>query len=100
MRRKYAKWLLPLCLLGCRAAAAEEPPAPPAAATAQAGAIGESTRQWLESQRQGKQAAARPQPLSGPVQEQIYERYRKSFSHPVPERFESERANSSGSTPR
>ena len=58
---------------------------------------GSATRLWLDRQSQGQQAAAKPQPLSGPVQEQIYERYQKSFTHPIPERFESERVNTGSS---
>lgn len=59
---------------------------------------GEIARLWLGRQRDGTQAAAQPQPLPGPVLEQIYERYRKSFAHPIPEHFESEHAGSRGTS--
>jgi hypothetical protein len=58
---------------------------------------GESTRLWLAAQRQGSGATATPQPLSGRVQEKIYERYEKSFTREIPENFERERFNVSGS---
>lgn len=48
---------------------------------------GQVARQWLDQQRQGDKAAASPQSLPGSVMEQIYDRYQKSFSHPVPEHF-------------
>jgi len=83
------KWMVPLWLLAGGASAADAPAAAEAAPRPPAG--GEATRQWLDRQRQGSQASARAQPLSGPVLEQIHERYRKSFAHPIPERFESER---------
>lgn len=87
MKRRMG-WLFTFWLLVGGAAGAEEPLPPPAgAAPLRDGAI---TRQWLERQRQGRQAAPAPQPLSGPVQEQVYERYRKSFAHPIPERFDRE----------
>ena len=51
--------------------------------------IGVVSRQWLALQRNGTQASKNPQNLSGQVQEQVYERYRKSFTHPIPERLSS-----------
>ena len=51
--------------------------------------IGAVSRQWLALQRNGTQASKTPQYLSGQVQEQVYERYRKSFTHPIPERLSS-----------
>lgn len=97
MRKGYAKWIAVLALAAGAAKAEAPPPAAPATeSAAQEPAIGEVTRQWLESQRRGRQASAKPQPLSGPVQEQVYERYRKSFARPIPERFESERPGDAG----
>lgn len=94
MKMKSLLRILPICLLaGC--AASGDRAAAPAAEAPRVVESGEVTRQWLERQRQGQQAAAKPQTLSGPVQEQIYERYQKSFTHPIPERFESERLNTS-----
>lgn len=91
MKRQSVKWSLMLCFLTGSAWA--EPPAATEPGARQP-EFGEATRQWLESQRQGKQASDKAQSLSGPVQEQVYERYRKSFSHPVPERFERETVSS------
>ena len=43
---------------------------------------------WLELQSSGDAASAQAQPLSGPVMDQVQERYLKSFSYPVPPFFE------------
>ena len=94
MKLTHLQSIIPLCLLGACAAVGERGAAPSGGDTPKRAETGEATRQWLDRERQGQQAAAQPQPLSGPVQEQIYERYQKSFSHPIPERFESERVNS------
>lgn len=97
MKRRYPRWLLPLCLLSSGmsfGAAPEATEAPPP----QVSESGKATRQWLEHQRQGAQASSKPTPLSGAVQEQIYERYQKSFSHPIPEHIASERANTTSTS--
>lgn len=75
------------------AAAADEPPAVqpepvPATAAVPAAAGGESTRAWLALQRSGAAASARSQPLSGEVMENVYARYLKSFTHPVPDQLD------------
>ena len=44
-----------------------------------------ATSKWLEMQRSGSQASKQKQTLSGPVMENIYERYKESFNHPIPE---------------
>ncbi len=49
--------------------------------------VGHSTKQWLKLQREGEKASKTPQPLSGPVAANVYERYKESFSHPIPEYF-------------
>jgi hypothetical protein len=43
---------------------------------------------WLELQSSGEAASAQAQPLSGPVMNQVQDRYLKSFSYPVPPFFE------------
>lgn len=48
-------------------------------------ADGSTTRAWLELQRSGGQASPHKQSVSGPVMENIYERYKESFSHPIPD---------------
>jgi len=49
---------------------------------------GSQTRQWLDMQREGTQASQQAQTLPGPVMDQVYQRYIKSFGHPIPERYE------------
>tara|TARA_R110001592_G_scaffold6774_13_gene36863 strand:+ start:3174 stop:3443 length:270 start_codon:yes stop_codon:yes gene_type:complete len=49
-----------------------------------------ATHRLLESQRSGQNASTEEQYLSGKVNTQIYERYVKSFSRPIPERFSSD----------
>jgi hypothetical protein len=49
-----------------------------------------ATHRLLEAQRSGKNASTEEQYLSGKVNTQIYERYVKSFSRPIPERFSSD----------
>jgi len=48
-------------------------------------ANGSATSAWLELQRSGSQASPYKQSVSGPVMENIYERYKASFSHPIPD---------------
>lgn len=50
-------------------------------------ATGEMTSQWLELQRSGEQASVHPDGDSAEVSENIYQRYVKSFTHPIPETF-------------
>lgn len=94
MNWRCLMWMLPL-LAG--AAVGAEPP-PEAQTLVRPAEPGADTRQWLERQRQGKEASDKAQPLSGPVQEQVYERYRKSFSHEIPERFQREQIRGGSSS--
>lgn len=57
---------------------------------AQAAEPGAETRTWLSLQRAGTAASPEARPVPGEVAEQVYLRYLKSFSHPIPERFEVE----------
>lgn len=50
--------------------------------------IGSQTRQWLDMQREGSQASPQAQTLPGPVMDQVYQRYIKSFGHPIPDLYE------------
>lgn len=68
----------------------------PEAEAAPPGSMGTATRHWLALQRDGRLAAGKPQALPGPVMEKIHERYLNSFTHPVPERFVSEKVGSGG----
>lgn len=45
---------------------------------------GADTKSWLEIQRSGSQASEHSQTLSGPVLHEVYDRYKASFSHPIP----------------
>lgn len=46
------------------------------------------TKTWLELQRSGSQASPHAQTLSGPVMQNVYERYKESFSKPIPQMTE------------
>ena len=50
-------------------------------------AAGELTSQWLELQSSGAQASVHPEGISEDVSENIYQRYLKSFTYPIPESF-------------
>ena len=50
--------------------------------------VGSQTRQWLNMQREGAQASQQAQTLPGPVMDQVYQRYIKSFGHPIPDLYE------------
>ncbi len=50
--------------------------------------VGSQTRQWLDMQREGSQASQQAQTLPGPVMDQVYQRYIKSFGHPIPDLYE------------
>lgn len=47
-----------------------------------------ATNTWLELQRSGSQASKHPQTLSGPVMQNVYDRYKESFSRPIPQMTE------------
>lgn len=49
-----------------------------------------ATHRLLELQRSGQNASTEEQYLSGKVNAEIYDRYVKSFSNPIPERFSSD----------
>ncbi len=48
---------------------------------------GTRTAQLLELQRSGRVASPQQQQLPGKAQHNIYERYLKSFTHPIPETY-------------
>jgi hypothetical protein len=49
-----------------------------------------STHRLLEQQRSGQNASTQEQYLSGAARTEVYKRYVKSFTHPIPERFSSD----------
>lgn len=57
--------------------------------------VGVTTQHWMALQRSRAQASPHSQALSGPVQQQIHERYLKSFSHEIEERLQQDSASSS-----
>lgn len=58
--------------------------------------LGAQTRAWLELQKSGNAAVATPRPMSGEVADRVYDRYLKSFSHPIPATYSRERFLSEG----
>lgn len=50
--------------------------------------IGAQTRQWLELQRSNNAALGAPRPMPGEVADEVYQRYLKSFTNPIPDQFE------------
>lgn len=49
---------------------------------------GAETRSWIELQTRAGESPAAPRPMAGEVADQVYQRYLKSFSHPIPEQFD------------
>lgn len=80
------------------AASAQQAGTPPAT-TATTGAeeayvplrrpVGDATRDLLTLQREGRAASPTPRPIAGDVADLSYQRYLKSFTHPIPADFKS-----------
>ena len=70
--------------------------APVPVAAAPATGFGASTRAWTSLQTSGAAASSEPRPLPGEAAKNTYERYLKSFAHPIPEKFERESFTSDG----
>lgn len=81
--------LIPVLLLASAAALADDAPPP---------ASGADARAWLDLQNSGSASAPTPRPMPGEVADRVYERYLKSFEHPLPERFEREDLGTGGSS--
>ncbi|KLN54856.1 DUF3613 domain-containing protein [Variovorax paradoxus] len=58
--------------------------------------LGDATQNLLAWQRSGEIASPTPRPIAGSVASRSYERYIKSFEHPIPERLSSTVTKSSG----
>lgn len=99
-RALLPRTLLALCLggLACAARSAElDAAAPVMAATEPAPrAVGDATSQLLALQRSGAAASPVPRPITGDVAARSYQRYLKSFEHPIPERFDTTVGTGSG----
>ncbi|MDQ0568401.1 hypothetical protein QFZ42_000235 [Variovorax paradoxus] len=75
------------------AQAVPQAPQPPKAQEAEAEAfespppllMGDATQNLLAWQRSGEIASRTPRPIAGSVANRSYERYIKSFEHPIPE---------------
>lgn len=52
---------------------------------------GDATRAWLELQKSNNASWGERRELPAEVAERIWQRYLKSFEHPIPERFTVER---------
>jgi hypothetical protein len=64
--------------------------------------VGAATSSLLAMQRGGVAASSVPRPVSGEIATRSYQRYLKSFDHPIPERFGPRGASggtASGGTP-
>ena len=88
MNRNLLKIVLLCCLSAASTVYAANPTAGGDDYNAPAYEPGSQTRQWLSMQREGTQASQQAQTLPGPVMDQVYQRYIKSFGHPIPERYE------------
>lgn len=58
--------------------------------------LGDATQNLLAWQRSGEIASPTPRPIAGSVASRSYERYIKSFEHPIPEHLSSTVTKSSG----
>lgn len=71
-------------------APAAAPVATPVAAPAQGQGFGSQTRFWLATQTSGVSAVTDERPMPGEAATLVYQRYLASFTHPIPERYESD----------
>jgi len=71
-------------------------PASASAAPAAGQGFGSQTRYWLATQASGANAVSDPRPMSGEAATLVYQRYLKSFTHEIPERYESDSFTASG----
>lgn len=76
--------------------AAAAAPAPVAAPVAGQG-LGSQTRFWLATQASGVSSVTEERPMPGEAATLVYQRYLTSFTHPIPERYESDTFKPSGS---
>ncbi|MDR6427023.1 hypothetical protein J2738_003161 [Variovorax paradoxus] len=58
--------------------------------------LGDATQNLLAWQRSGEIASPIPRPIAGSVASRSYERYLKSFEHPIPEHLSSTVTKSNG----
>lgn len=75
---------------------APAPAATSAAAPVQGQGFGSQTRFWLATQTSGVSAVTEERPMPGEAATLVYQRYLTSFTHPIPERYESDSFSVSG----
>lgn len=88
VRILFTGWLAAAACVAGAAEPATMPTYPPEAAAPERVAVGDATSRLLSLQRSGAAASAVPRPIPGPVAARSYQRYLKSFEHPIPERFD------------
>jgi hypothetical protein len=81
--KKATRALLSALLLVAPAMAAAQEPAP----AGESEENGVETRSWIDLQVSNSAALAEPRPMPGEIADQVFARYAKSFSHPIPETF-------------
>jgi hypothetical protein len=59
--------------------------------------FGSQTRLWLSTQTSGVSSVTDERPMPGEVATLVYRRYLNSFTHPIPERYESDSFKTTGS---
>ncbi|MDB5972406.1 MAG: hypothetical protein JWQ90_4856 [Hydrocarboniphaga sp.] len=59
-----------------------------AAPTDETEEFGAQTRAWVDLQASNNAAMGAARPMPGEVADQVFSRYLKSFTHPIPEYFE------------
>lgn len=52
--------------------------------------LGTEVRAWTDLQKSGKSASKEARPMPGEVAGKVYDRYVKSFDHPIPEAYNRE----------
>ncbi len=77
-------------------AAVSAPVATPVAAPVAGQGFGSQTRFWLATQTSGVSSVTDERPMPGEAATLVYQRYLASFTHPIPERYESDSFSVSG----
>ena len=78
--------------------AASTPAAAPASAPVAGQGFGSQTRFWLATQTSGISSVTEERPMPGEAATLVYQRYLNSFTHPIPERYESDSFKTSGAS--
>lgn len=94
MSRSPIRITLTLLSLSLPLTAMAQTPAEPAEQTEEAGA---QTRAWTELQVSNNAALGAARPMPGEIADQVYSRYLKSFTHPIPEYLDREKFVQGGS---